>query len=296
MSHLFQFVIHFTDTESTVTLTTFLPTSPLLQNSWLIVHIPRQSGMTTSAHFTDTQGLASYERSTRNFKEEANADNYRKILAEQSVYRRGQGRNALNFPQAGFERAAQEDEQAAHDMVHAAVAQATEMSRAEMQELMRALKAFLLRTSIEAGAVFLSRRFVACVDLQSAVVSRFSHSLFASSCVSPVAWSPRLVTMTSSDAIEQTLPSTLKDDEETSKPEAAVEAYRHLSLLLARGRKRSSTVVDTNTDMAAVGVSGSEAATGTACLRVRVSRRRWRTRGAECVAEAVRGGCGDKDG
>ena len=43
-------------------------------------------------------------------------------------------------PQSGFERAAQEYEQAAHDEVHVAVAQATEMSRAEMRERMGALE------------------------------------------------------------------------------------------------------------------------------------------------------------
>ena len=39
----------------------------------------------------------------------------------------------MNFQQAGFERAARENEQAARDEVHGAVAQATEMSRAEMR-------------------------------------------------------------------------------------------------------------------------------------------------------------------
>ena len=59
---------------------------------------------------------------------------FRNILAEQHVYWLEQGRNALNFQQADFERAAQEYEQAARDEVHVAVAQATEMSRAEMRK------------------------------------------------------------------------------------------------------------------------------------------------------------------
>ena len=62
------------------------------------------------------------------------------MLAEQHVYWLEQGRHALNFKQAGIERAAQEHEQAARDKVHAALAQATEMSRAEMRERMGALE------------------------------------------------------------------------------------------------------------------------------------------------------------
>ena len=52
----------------------------------------------------------------RNFTEEATVHNYRHVLA-------GQDRQALNFKQADFERAAQENEQAARDEVHFAVAQ-----------------------------------------------------------------------------------------------------------------------------------------------------------------------------
>ena len=63
---------------------------------------------------------------------EANAHNCGNMLAEQHVYWREQGRNALNVQQAGFERAAQENEEAARDEVHVAVAQSTEMSRGEM--------------------------------------------------------------------------------------------------------------------------------------------------------------------
>ena len=54
-------------------------------------------------------------------------------MAEQHVYGR-EAENALNFRQAGFERAAQEDEQAARDEVHVAVAQATKMSGEELRE------------------------------------------------------------------------------------------------------------------------------------------------------------------
>ena len=46
--------------------------------------------------------------------------NAHKLLAEQHVYWREQGRHALNFQQAGFERAAQEHEQAARDEVDVA--------------------------------------------------------------------------------------------------------------------------------------------------------------------------------
>ena len=66
--------------------------------------------------------------SSRNFTEEANAHSYRKTLAEQHVHWQEQDRNALNFQQAGVDRAPQECERAAHDEVHVAVARATHMS------------------------------------------------------------------------------------------------------------------------------------------------------------------------
>ena len=46
-------------------------------------------------------------RDTHNSAEEGNAHNYRNLLAEERVFWREQGRNALNFQQAGFERAAE---------------------------------------------------------------------------------------------------------------------------------------------------------------------------------------------
>ena len=129
--------------------------------------------MTTSGHFADTHGLTRYERnltnrqnmvawtesqsphgaehcldrfhqsppcrSARDFTGEASAHNFRKILAEQHVYWQEQARNALDFQQAGFGIAAQEYEQAAHDEVHVTVAQATDVSRAEMRQRMGAL-------------------------------------------------------------------------------------------------------------------------------------------------------------
>ena len=61
------------------------------------------------------------------------------ILAQRHVYCQEQGRNALNFQQAGCERAAQDFEEAARDEVHVAVAQATEVSGKEMREVMGAL-------------------------------------------------------------------------------------------------------------------------------------------------------------
>ena len=53
-------------------------------------------------------------------------------LAELHVCWQEQFRHALNFQEAGFDRAAQEEEQTARDEVHVAVAQATEISWAEM--------------------------------------------------------------------------------------------------------------------------------------------------------------------
>ena len=130
--------------------------------------------MTTSGHFADTHGLTGYERnltnrqfvvawadtqnsygshagygqisrilpwrSTRNLTEEANVRISRNILAEQHVCWQEQGRQSLNFQQAGFESAAQEYEQAARYEVHVVVALTTEMSRAEMRERMGALE------------------------------------------------------------------------------------------------------------------------------------------------------------
>ena len=48
--------------------------------------------------------------------------------------------NASDFQRAGFERAAQEYEQAARDEVHVAVAQLTKMFRAELRKRMGALQ------------------------------------------------------------------------------------------------------------------------------------------------------------
>ena len=61
------------------------------------------------------------------------------IGREQHVHWQELGRPALNFQQAGFERA-QECEQAARGEVHVPVAQATEMSGAEMRTRMGAHK------------------------------------------------------------------------------------------------------------------------------------------------------------
>ena len=72
-------------------------------------------------------------RSTRNFTEEAHAHNCVNILAEQHALWQEQGRNASNFQHSRFQRAAQEYEQAVCDEVHAGVATATEMSRAELK-------------------------------------------------------------------------------------------------------------------------------------------------------------------
>ena len=79
-------------------------------------------------------------RSARNVTEETNAHHHWNVMAEQHVHWQEQGRQAWNFQQAGFERAAQGYVQAARDEVHVAVAQATEMSRAEMREVRRAPK------------------------------------------------------------------------------------------------------------------------------------------------------------
>ena len=66
--------------------------------------------------------------SAQHFTGAVNAHYYRNLLAVQHVFWKEQGRNALNCQQAGFERAAQEYEQAARDEADVAVACATEMS------------------------------------------------------------------------------------------------------------------------------------------------------------------------
>ena len=141
-------------------------TFPLLPRARLVVFFPCKSRVTTSGHFADTFGLTGYDPNstnsqnlvawseTQNFygaqaaygstfiifawtttcncTEEANAHDYRSILTEQHVYWQEQSRNALSSQQAGSERAAQACERAARVEVHVAVAQATDMSRAEM--------------------------------------------------------------------------------------------------------------------------------------------------------------------
>ena len=108
-----------------------------------------------SGHFADTLGLAGSEPNLTKSKKSVawsvtenpcgakagygpnqHAHNDLNILAEQHVYWQEQGRHALNFQQAGLERAAQEYEHTARDEVHVAVAQATEIFRAEMREIM----------------------------------------------------------------------------------------------------------------------------------------------------------------
>ena len=53
-------------------------------------------------------------------------------MAEQHVHWRVLGRNASNFEQAGFERAARDNEQLARDEVDVAIARATQMSCVEL--------------------------------------------------------------------------------------------------------------------------------------------------------------------
>ena len=54
-----------------------------------------------------------------------------------------------------------------------------------------------------------------------------------------VSWLEEHDTTTSCDMVEDTFPTTLKEDEEPSEPEAAASACRDLSLLFARGCKIS---------------------------------------------------------
>ena len=61
-------------------------------------------------------------------------------LTEQHVHWREQGTHVLNCQDAGFERTAQDNEQAARDEGNVAIAWATDMSRAEMLARMDALE------------------------------------------------------------------------------------------------------------------------------------------------------------
>ena len=80
-----------------------------------------------------------------------------------------------------------------------------------------------------------------------------------------VAWSLGLVTTTSSDPIEETSPSTLKEDEETNEPEAAVEAYRDIvTSIYCLPEEEREAVQLWIPEMATAGVSGGQAAAGTA--------------------------------
>ena len=80
-----------------------------------------------------------------------------KAPQDSNTYRQEQGRHALNFQQAGFERAAQEYEQAARAEVHVAVAQATEMSGAEMRESVVAVENQAEQTWTSQQVMILSR-------------------------------------------------------------------------------------------------------------------------------------------
>ena len=60
------------------------------------------------------------------------------------------------------------------------------------------------------------------------------------------------VETTSSDPIEETLPSTLRGDEDMGEPEANTKAHLYLGLLIARGGKRSCA--DVGTEMTPVSV------------------------------------------
>ena len=60
------------------------------------------------------------------------------------------------------------------------------------------------------------------------------------------------VETTSSDPIEETLPSTLEVDEDTGELEANTKAYLHLGLRIAGGGKRSCA--DVSTEMTPVSI------------------------------------------
>ena len=157
VSHLFPFFIHSTDADGThvhaefpTTVADFAGLLPPKRSNdcvWVILPIharPPRIGaqLDEQKHFVvawaDTQNSFAAQgdhgpissippcRGTRNFTEEANALNCWNILAEQHVHWQQRSRNTLNFPQASFERAVQECEQATRDEVHVAVAQSTE--------------------------------------------------------------------------------------------------------------------------------------------------------------------------
>ena len=168
VSHLFWIANHFTDNDGTVsTRNTSPPQIDLRQQS-------QQSKMTTSRPFADAHGFSGYDPNLANnqhlvtWKEHLHfwgaswvwtnrikcsvekrttlsrgskrSQFYWNLVAEQHVYWREQGRNALNYHQAGFERAAPEYEQSARDEVHVAVVRATDMTRAEMLARMDGLE------------------------------------------------------------------------------------------------------------------------------------------------------------
>ena len=171
VSHLFPFFIHSTDADGThvhaefpTTVADFAGLLPPKRSNdcvWVILPIharPPRIGaqLDEQKHFVvawaDTQNSFAAQgdhgpissippcRGTRNFTEEANALNCWNILAEQHVHWQQRSRNTLNFPQASFERAVQECEQATRDEVHVAVAQSTERPDAEMRKRMGALE------------------------------------------------------------------------------------------------------------------------------------------------------------
>ena len=116
-SHLFQFIIQFTDIDDTVTLTKLLSTTPLPSDGLT----GDEPNLTSSkVAWTESQNLCEAQaaygpissiltwRSTRNFTGKAASHNNRNVLAEQHIKWQQHGRHAFNFKQVGFARAARE--------------------------------------------------------------------------------------------------------------------------------------------------------------------------------------------
>ena len=92
-----------------------------------------QVAKTTSVECIESNKEQKYTKLHRGSKRSQIPEN----IGKTTFYWQEQGRHASNFQQVGFERGAQEREHAARDVVHAVLAQTTEMCGAEKNESSR---------------------------------------------------------------------------------------------------------------------------------------------------------------
>ena len=109
-------------------------------SQFMVTRADTQNSYGSRTGYGPISSISSLEKCTKLHRGSNRSQSSAFFWAEQHVYWQEQGRYALNFQQTIFERVAREYEQAARHEVHGTVAQATEMSRAEMRERMGAFE------------------------------------------------------------------------------------------------------------------------------------------------------------